>query len=201
MSTALRRELPDHMTVADFLDWPGDREGGRYQLIEGELRAMAPGATDTHGTIQANLIIAVGRHLRDANSPFRVVARPAIVPRLRAGFNLRVPSLGVTCAPDHAGQIAVPDPILLIEVLSPGNARDTRANVWAYASIPSVREILLVHSTQIAAELLRRGKDEVWPAQAEEIGEGGTLRLESIGFTAPLIELYARTHLVEPALG
>ncbi len=189
------------MTVADFLDWPGDGEGGRYQLIEGEPRAMAPGATDTHGTIQSNLIIAVGRHLGDANSPCRVVTEPAIIPRVRAGFNLRVPDLGVTCAPNLAGQIAVPDPVLLIEVLSPGNASDTRANVWAYATIPTVREILLVHSTQVGAELLRRGEDGAWPERATVIGAADMLRLESIGFTAPLIELYARTHLAEGARG
>jgi Uma2 family endonuclease len=201
MSTALRSELPHHMTVADFLDWPGDGEGGRYQLIEGELCAMAPGATDTHGTIQSNLIIAVGRHLGDTNSPCRVVTEPAIIPRVRAGFNLRVPDLGVTCTPNLAGQIEMPDPVLLIEVLSPGNANDTRANVWAYASIPSVREILLVHSTQVAAELLRRGNDGAWPERATLIGATEVLRLESIGFAAPLMELYARTHLAQGAPG
>ncbi len=201
MSSALRRELPHHMTVADFLDWPGDGEGGRYQLIEGELRAMAPGATDTHGTIQAKLVTALGRHLDDTNSLCRVVIEPAIVPRLRAGFNLRVPDLGVTCAPNRAGRIEMPDPVLLIEVLSPGNANDTRANVWAYATIPSVREILLVHSTQVQAELLRRGDDGAWPERATLIGAADVLRLESIGFAAPLIELYARTHLAEGAAG
>ena len=200
MSTALRKELPHHLTVADFLDWPGDGEGGRYQLIEGEPRAMAP-ASATHSRIQANLIIAIGLHLRDANSPCQVLAEPAVVPHLRAGFNLRVPDLGVTCAPDYAGQIEMPDPVLLIEVLSPGNATDTRANVWAYATIPSVREILLVHSTQVGAELLRRGDDGAWPERATLIGAADMLHLDSIEFTAPLIELYARTHLADGAPG
>lgn len=200
MSSALRKELPHHLTVAEFLDWPGDGEGGRYQLIEGELRAMAP-ASATHGIMHANLIFAVGQHLRDINSPYRVIARPATVPRLRAGFNLRLPHLGVTRATNLADQIVVPDPVLLIELLSAANASDTRANVWAYATIPSVREILLVHSTQVAAELLRRGDDGAWPERATLIGAADMLHLDSISFTAPLIELYARTHLAEPTPG
>ena len=40
------------------------------------------------------------------------------------------------------------DPILLIELLSPGNAKDTRDNVWAYTTISSVREIVIVHTAR-----------------------------------------------------
>ena len=32
-----------------------------------------------------------------------------------------------------------PDPILLVEVLSPGNAQDTYENVRAYATLASVK--------------------------------------------------------------
>ena len=59
----------------------------------------------------------------------------------------------------------VPDPVLLIEILSPSNEAQTRANIWAYTTIPSVREILAVHSTRIEAELLRRNPDGSWPEE------------------------------------
>ena len=45
-----QRKLPP-MTVADFLDWPGDGSGRKFQLVDGELRGMSPGSA-THGTIQ-----------------------------------------------------------------------------------------------------------------------------------------------------
>ena len=117
------------------------------------------------------------------------------MPHLQAGFNLRVPDLGVTCQPDAPSQIVMPDPLLLIEILSPGNEADTRANVWTYASIASVREILVLHSTRIVVELLRRQPDTGWPKEPEVFGSGNTLRLENIDLTCPLIDLYARTHL------
>ena len=86
--------------------------------------------------------------------------------------------------------------MLLVEILSPGNERDTWENVWTYATIPSVQEILVVHSTRIRAELLRRSDELAWPETPEAIGPDGILRLESIDFTCPLPELYAETYLV-----
>jgi Uma2 family endonuclease len=182
------------MSVADFLDWPGDGTAKRYHHVDGEVRAMSP-ASATHGTIQATLAYLITRRLIETGSPCRAVTEPAIAPRLRANANLRVPDLGVTCAPNEPGQILLPDPVLLVEVLSPSNEAETRGNVWAYASIPSVREILIVRSTRVAAELLRRCLDGSWPEEAEEVGPDGTLRLESVDLTCPLAQVYARTHL------
>ena len=75
------------------------------------------------------------------------------------------------------------------------DVRDTWDNVWSYTTIPSVREIVVVHSTRVFAELLRRGADGNWPAEPEEIGLEGTLRLDSIGFACPLPAVYAQTRL------
>jgi Uma2 family endonuclease len=192
--TTARKSLPPRMSVADFLDWPGDGRAKGFQLVDGEPRAMAP-ASATHGIIQATLARLIAQRLVETGSQCIAATEPAVVPRLRANANLRVPELGVTCSPITAGQIELPDPVLLVEILSPGNEADTRDNVWAYATIPSVQEIVIVHSTQITAELLRRRQDRSWPEEPEEIDREGTLRLESIDLTCALREAYARTHL------
>ncbi len=192
--TTARRPLPPRMTVDDFLDWPGDGTTKRYQLVDGEPRAMGP-ASATHGVIQARLASLITRRLDETRSPCLVATEPAVMPRLRANMNLRVPDIGVTCTPIERGQIALPDPVLLVEILSPGNEADTWENVWAYSTIPSVQEILVVHSTRVAAELLRRNPDLAWPEAPEAIGSDGTLRLESIDLACSLVELYTGTHL------
>ena len=87
------------------------------------------------------------------------------------------------------------DPVLLIEILSPSNEAETWANIWTYISIPSMTEILAVHSTRIEAELLRRAADGSWPKQPELIGPDGTLALRSIGYSTPLAALYRTTVL------
>lgn len=182
------------MTVGDFLDWPGDDSGRKFQLVDGEVRAMSPGSA-THGTIHAALGYLISSHLVATSSSCYAAMRPPVAPRLRASLNLRRPALGVTGIPDRQGQYWLLDPIALIEVLSPGNASDTWDNVWSYTTIPSVREIVVVHSTSILAEVLRRGTDGHWPEEPEEIGADGTLRLESIDFACPLRQAYTQTHL------
>ncbi|MFZ1103778.1 MAG: Uma2 family endonuclease [Hyphomicrobiaceae bacterium] len=182
------------MTVAEFLDWPGDGTGRRFELVDGELRPMSP-SRPIHGRIQSKLCRLVDEALEAAGSPCQVVCDPGVITARHAHINMRVPDLGVTCTPDAPEHRALPDPVVLIEILSPSNAVDTWDNVWAYTTIPSVREIAVVHSTRVAAELLRRDADGGWPAQPEQIDADGTLRLESIAFPCPLRAAYAQTHL------
>jgi Uma2 family endonuclease len=185
----MRKPSPG-MTVAEFLDWDsGDRTGALWQLRDGEPEMMAP-ASDPHGMIQGELGSLIrNHHLADRNSPCRVGVTPGVVPRVRSTRNLLVPDLGVTCAPPAGGPTML-DPVVLIEILSPSNARETRANVWAYTSIPSVAEIVLIRSTSIAAEVLRRQSDASWPGEPEYIDAEGELVLESIGFRIKLRAAY-----------
>ncbi|MBN8902949.1 MAG: Uma2 family endonuclease [Rhodospirillales bacterium] len=190
---ALRKpEPPGWMTVDEFLAWePDDREVRRWALIDGLPVAMAP-SSETHGAIQAELARLIGNHLADGGTRCRVITEPGVVPRVRADWNVRVPDLAVTCAPpSHAATVA--DPVLIVEILSPSNEAATRANIWAYVSIPSVREILTLRSTRIEAELLRRDADGNWPADPLLLRGEDMLVLESIDLTLPLAAAYRPT--------
>jgi Uma2 family endonuclease len=158
------------------------------------LRALAS-ASDTHNTIVANLIFQLASHLRASGLPCRVVSAPGIQPHVRADWNFRIPDLGVTCQPNRAGAIMTPEPILLIEVLSPGNASDTYENVRAYTTIPSVREIVVVHSNEMLAELYVRNEQGHWPANATEIGSDDPLNLASTNISFSLRAIYEGTYL------
>lgn len=67
--------------------------------------------------------------------------------------------------------------------------------MWAYTTIPTVREILLIRSNRIAAELIRRGVDGIWPANPQPIDAEAALVLESLDFSCPLAAIYENTHL------
>jgi Uma2 family endonuclease len=84
----------------------------------------------------------------------------------------------------------VAEPVLLIEILSPGNEPLTRANIWTYTTLPSVREIVAIRSTRMEVELLRRDGDGEWPALPLVIRPPGMLELASIDFSAPLADIY-----------
>ncbi len=182
------------MTVAEFLEWDsGDRTGALWQLRDGEPEIMAP-ASDPHGSIQASLAYLLTAHLDGRGGPCRVVVAPGVVPAQRSEQNCLVPDLGITCAPP-AGARLLHEPVVLIEILSPTNVSKTRANVVAYRTIPSVVEIVVLRSTSIVAEVLRRGPDGAWPQQPDLIEADGELRLDSIGFAAPLRAAYRSTDL------
>jgi Uma2 family endonuclease len=184
------------MTVDEFIAWDNarGRKHPKYELVDGEARAMAP-ASNTHGIIQANLAREIGVHLNAPGSKCKVLTEPAVETRISASRNMRIPDLAVNCSPDVAGEIALADPILLIEITSPGNKKDTWSNVWAYTTIPSVKEIVIVESTRIEALLLRRQADGSWPADPEMIGADATLTLTSIDMGLPLVSIYRKTHL------
>ncbi len=191
--TSAAQKLPPLMTVAEFLAWPGDGTGRIYELVEGELRAQ-DSASDAHGTIQGRVVFLLTGHLDKTRPHCRVVAAPGIQPHLRANWNYRIPEIAVTCTPNRPDVHKTPDPILVIEVLSPSNASDTWSNVALFSTLPSVTEILVIESERIGAHLLRRQADGSWPPDADAVEAGGMLRLESIELVVPLAEAYRGTH-------
>jgi Uma2 family endonuclease len=187
---------PEFMTVAEFLAWDAP-PGARWQLINGVPQVMAP-ASGTHAIIQAEVGRLIGNHLVEHRPGCRVLANPGVVPRLESDENFRIPDLGVVCTPILRGVVEVAEPVLLIEILSPGNPAQTWINVWSYTSIASVQEIVVIRSTSIGVQRLRRFPDGTWPDVAEAI-DCGELALQSIGFRVPVTALYAGTWLTEPA--
>jgi Uma2 family endonuclease len=188
---AVRESVPSRMTVDEFLSWDaGDESGRLWELVDGEPVAMAPGSQN-HGALQGEIGRRIANHLREARSGCRLIVTPGIVPRLSSNRNVRIPDLGVTCSPPSA-DLVVPDPVLLVEILSPSNEAATWRNVWAYTTIPTVTEILAVRSTRIEAELLRRLPDGNWPNEPEILRAGDRLTLTSIGLSV-VLELFYET--------
>lgn len=188
MSQALK--FPVRMTVPEFLEWDSG-DGLRYELVDGEPHAMAP-ASSIHAVLQSELGRLLGNHLRQHRPGCRVLTNPGVLPRMLSTYNFRSPDLGVTCSALSLGQPMMPEPILLVEILSPSNQAKTWSNVWTYTSIQSLQEILVLHSTRVAAEILHRTVDGQWPQDTTRI-TSGDLVPSAIDFRVPLAEIYAGT--------
>ena len=191
MNEMAQRPL-SHMTADEFLLWPGDASGRRFQLVDGEVRSMSP-ASRIHGAIQANLAYLLVGAARVSSVALQVITEGAIIPALTAGDNVRVPDLVVAQGGDVRGDQTVADPLLILEILSPGNTAATRDNVRAYATLSSVREIVVVHTSRIEAEVYRREPTGQWPANAILVERGGQLHLRSIGLICSIDDVYANT--------
>lgn len=190
MSTATK--FPARMTTAEFLDWCPE-DGRTWQLVDGEPVAMAPASTG-HARMLAEIARVLANHLLERGSPCTVLAEPGVRPHLAQAHNVRIPDLAVTCSPGGDDGRLLSEPVLVIEILSPSNHHETWANVWAYASIPSVREILVVSSVEVKADLLVRRADGSWPEQPERLS-GSDITLDSIGFRSALSAFYRTARL------
>jgi Uma2 family endonuclease len=193
MEAALR--IPTTMTVPEFLAWDAP-PGPRWQLVDGEPHSIAP-ASRTHNVIQGELGRLIGNHLAERGSPCVIIPNPGVVPRVRSDSNFRIPALAVTGSPYEEEEYSITGPVLVIEILSPSNQTETWTNVWAYTTIPSIQEILIVHSSAIRADLLRRDGSGNWPERAATV-ESGSLDLRSIDFTVDLTAPYRGTRLIRP---
>jgi Uma2 family endonuclease len=181
-------DIPPPMTVDEFIAWPGDGVNGLHQLIEGEPVAMVE--TDLrHSLLRGEIAAVLGNHMRASSPHCRAYFSVGIQPHAGASTNVRVPDVAVSCAPFEDGYW-LRDPVVVIEIISPENARETRESVRAYLSIPSLREVLVVHAHEIRAELLRLQPDGFWPPDPTIWTAGDTIELDSVGFRHELAKLY-----------
>lgn len=190
VSTATK--FPARMTIAEFLDWCPE-DGRTWQLVDGEPIATAPAST-SHARMLAEIARVLANHLLERGSPCTVLVEPGVKPHLAQAHNVRISDLAVSCsAAGDDGRLSS-EPVLVIKILSPSNHQETWANVWAYASIPSVREILVVSSVEVSADLLARRADGSWPEGPTRLS-GSDITLETIGFRSARSAFYRTARL------
>ncbi len=187
--------VPEPMTVEEFLDWPGDVNGTKYDLVDGFPRAHAA-PSDEHGTIQSRVATLITLHLDKTRPECRVVVGSGVRPLFRAKWNFRQPDISVTCKPNVKGARYIPEPSVIVEVLSPSNRAETWDNIRNFMTLPSVREIAIIHSTRVFAELLVRSDAGEWPTDPAPLMADDILRLHSLDFEAPVTAFYRGTYLV-----
>jgi Uma2 family endonuclease len=171
------------MSLAEFLDWD-DGTDSRYELIDGRVVAMAP-PSPRHSALTGQLARLIGNALAP---PCRVFVEAGIVTPDRPDTYLQA-DLAVSCRPLDQPDRDVGEPILVVEVESPGTVRHDRGvKVDRYRELPSVQEILLVASQERRVQLWRR-QGQRW--SVEDVIGDATLGLESLGLEIPLADLYA----------
>lgn len=183
------------MTAEEFISWGGDGHPGKLELINGVVRAMSP-ASGTHALLQAKIARILGNHLEKIGRPCRVGTEAPIRPRMRSNENVRAPDVAVTCVPILRDEKFFPDPILIIEVLSPSNQRETWESIWACATIPTIQEVMVVDSERIHVAVYTKDETGAWPEHPQITESGGTVHLAAIDAEIAVSEIYADTNLV-----
>lgn len=179
------------MTLDEFLAWDAPGPMPR-QLFEGYPVAMAP-PRHVHGTVVGNLARVIGNPLA-SRAPCRVVVEAGVTLPHR-GRSYYVADLAVSCRQPDPDQIDIPDPLLIVEVLSPTTEEDDRkVKLPDYRRLPSVQEILYVDPARVYCELHRRMEGGRWETVIlTDVAE--SLGLAVCDAAIPLRDVYANVAL------
>jgi Uma2 family endonuclease len=146
----MARARPHPWTVEGFLAFEAE-EPERYEFVDGIVRMMTGGSA-AHSAIKTNLTNALNTALRDG--PCRAYVDDLKVVTAAA---VMYPDVVVTCRPLAPDDDRVPDPTVVVEVLSPTTERHDRIAKWReYQRIGSLQHFVLVEQAERRVEVYSR---------------------------------------------
>jgi len=172
------------VSVEDYLAGE-EASDTRHEYVGGVVYAMA-GASKEHNLIALNIYTALRQSLR---SPCRAFVSDIKV-RLKALHDdvFYYPDVMVACDPRDTHRLFSYYPRVLIEVSSSSTERlDRREKRWAYQTIETLQEYLIVSQDRLEVTVFRR--DANWVAEVFNRADQ-TLSLQSIGLVLPLSRIY-----------
>ena len=161
----------------------------RHEYIAGRVYAMS-GGTIEHIRIVRNLAAALHPVLRGSHCEHFESEVKVWIEAWRCYF---YPDSMIVCQPNvvDAKRGIIDNPLVIFEVLSESTERvDRGAKFAAYASLPSVREYVLIDSRRYRAEIYTRtGVADEWIERKLE-GTEGVLELQCLGKEVALGDIY-----------
>lgn len=181
----------DHrrFTADAFLAWAlAQPSGARYELISGEAIAMAPERAG-HALVKHAMARLLEHQVEHRRLPCEVFPD---------GMSVRVddstvyePDAILRCGKNlDRGAIEVPDPLIVVEVLSPSTrGRDTGAKLEGYFRLPTVRHYLIVKTDTRALIHHARAADGTIETS---IHSSGAVTLDPPGIELDVAQVFAR---------
>ncbi|MEW5963969.1 MAG: Uma2 family endonuclease [Pseudomonadota bacterium] len=165
------------MTVEEFIPWAMAQPRGRFELVQGQVVAMAPERV-RHNLLKLAAARALERAVEKAGLPCTVFTDGMTV-RIDA-HTAREPDASVQCGVAlDLDSLELEAPLIVVEVTSPSSElADTSTKLVEYFSVPSIRHYLIVDSKNGAVIHHARG-----PGNAVDtlILTAGTITLDPPG--------------------
>lgn len=185
-------EMP-RMTPAEWLAWE-ERQPERYELLWDEPTLMAGGSV-RHDDIALNIASALRGSLRGTGCRVNTGDVKVGLPTGRWVY----PDLLVRGTPRAGTETVIDDPVVVVEVLSPGTtAYNTTDKRWSYQEVTSLQHLVLVAQDRAKVEVASRAGDGTWRS-VFHVGLEGTFRLDALDVTLPLAAVYEDVDLSPPA--
>ena len=185
MTTSARQSTP-RMTVSEFLVWAETQLDGRYELVDGYVVAMAPERI-IHNSAKIAVLDALRAGIKQAGLPCRVYTDGIGV--AIADRHWRIPDASVQCGGSvDPYATMLPDPIILVEVISPSSARgDTGTKLAEYFLLPGIRHYLIIDPEQRFA--IHHSRDDAGDIQTR-IVRNGAITFSPPGFSIASEDLF-----------
>lgn len=176
------------MTISDFLAWSERQERGRFELVDGEIVAMAPERA-AHVEAKASIWRALARAIEEAGAPCK-----SYVDGLGVAIDAQtvyepdvLVNRGDPIAPDA---MLAPAPVVIVEVLSPSSRHiDKSVKLAGYFKLASlVHDLVVDLDRRTALHYRRQGADE--PILLRIVTDGA-MRLDPPGLDLALSEIFA----------
>lgn len=176
------------ITVAEYLAGEPLAEC-KHEFVNGQVYAMS-GASARHNLIGLRVANLLTNHL--TGQPCQVFAFDFKVHLHDAEVEcFYYPDVFVACEPEDSHEYYRDFPRIIIEVISPSTRRtDTGEKLTHYRRVPSVAEIVFLE--QDWPELLLYRRADGWKKHVYTQLDS-SIRLDSIGFAAPLGAFYEAT--------
>ncbi len=182
MADAAQRD----MDVDAFLLW-GEGRDGRWELRDGQPVLMAPERA-AHALTKLSAQIALREGVRRAGLPCRVFPDGMTV-RIAARTAFEPDALVVCPPPTDLNTMEIPNPVIVVEVLSPSTAADDHGvKLDGYFSLGSVNHYLILDPDRRVMIHHRRG--HAGAIETRVLREGAVV-LDPPGFEAKVAEFFA----------
>ena len=176
---------PRRMTVAEFLAWAVAQARGRYELVQGEVVAMAPERA-LHNHVKGEVFLALKNAVKRAGLPCRVFTGGMTV--VIDEEHAREPDAAVKCGVAFDPNALILDaPLIVVEITSPSSERDgTGEKLVEYFSVPSIHHYLIVNpAKKVVVHHARAQGGDI----STRIASSGVIDLTPPGMTVPVAEL------------
>jgi Uma2 family endonuclease len=186
MAHARTHEPETPMNREQFVAWVDRQPFGRFERIDGIVVAMAPERA-SHNRRKGAARDALRRAVDEVGLASCEVFADGMTVRVEdSDFE---PDGLLRCGPRLAGVAThVPDPLVLVEVLSPDSGtRDRATKLRAYFKLPPVQHYLIVWpDEQRIVRHLRMPDDQI----ATQVFAAGEIRLDAPGIVVPVEAFY-----------
>jgi Uma2 family endonuclease len=155
----------------------------KREYIDGAVYAMA-GASKNHQRITANVLGELLTQLK--NTPCEPFASDI---KVKVGSKFFYPDVMAVCKDDSGNDYYTENPVIIVEVLSKSTRRmDETAKKFAYQTLPTLKEYVLIEQDFVDVEVCRRS--EGWVSRHYFMGDNVTF--ESVGLTLSVTDIYQR---------